>query len=110
MSSETIKNSELGNDGLENINPELTSETILPDFGGNDFNARAKINTKIKRTIQTYSSHEDMENHQLTFWASLKPSETMRQLKLLIMTSYDIKSGPQFSELTKSINFERDRS
>lgn len=110
MSLKNIKNSELRIDGLENLNKELTTGDVLPHSGGNDFHANTKTKGKIKRTIKAYSSHEDMENQQVTYWASLKPAETMRQLKKLIVASYDIKSEPQFSELTKSINFERDRS
>lgn len=110
MSSKYIKVVELGSGRLESNNPELFERSDKPLSIGNNFPAEAEFNGRIKNTVQAYSSHEDMENQQLTYWASLNPEERLRQLKMLIMASYSIKSEPQFTELSKSINFQRDRS
>lgn len=109
MSSKNTKNFELRIDGLENLNPEMITGDVLPHYGGNHFHENTKIKGKIKRTVKAYSSHEDMENQQVTYWMSLKTEERLRQLKELIIASFGIKSDPKFTELSKSINFEKDR-
>jgi len=57
-----------------------------------------------KSTIRSFSSFEDMENDQLSYFASLSPVQLLQNLKQLVLRSFGIKDEAVLNNMPRIIN------
>lgn len=57
------------------------------------------------KSLSSFSSFEDMENDQLSYFASLQPQQLLQNLKQMVLAAFGFKEEPSLNSLPHTINF-----
>lgn len=59
------------------------------------------------RKIKSFSTFEEMENDQLTYYAGLPPEELLKNHKVLSMAAFGFKTESELTKPDRKVKFDK---
>jgi CRISPR-associated endonuclease Csn1 len=91
-------------DRLGNIQLDFKTPYSPPTSQKENYLSKPVVGYGVTGGLAVFTSHDDMEDQQLNYMASLDPKEIMRQLKAMVLASFGIRREPELMDLSKTIH------